>query len=127
MELLNKILKKPEFKKKDKFCNFSLKTYEDSDFESLLSLYNKVFPNFMTEELWDWKNKKNPFGNFYTILMEHNDKIIAAYIVSPKEFFLYGKKYPCVQSMDTMTEKNYCGIILKSTSDRRIQLIVSKR
>jgi len=107
MEILNKILEKEEFKKYDKIKDFEIKFYDNSDKEGLMDLYQSIFPGYMSEELWNWKTNKNPYGRFYTILMKEGDKVIASYSVSPKEFYIFGEKYPCVQSMDTMTDKNY--------------------
>lgn len=109
MELLNKILKKKEFRKYDKIKEYNIKIYEKSDFEDMMELYENVFPGYMSNKLWLWKNIKNPFGKFYTIIMKDNDKIIAAYSVAPKEFNIYGIYYKCVQSLDTMTLENYRG------------------
>ena len=109
MEILDSILEKQEFKKHEKIKEFSIKIYEDSDFEGLMELYESVFPGYMSKDLFLWKNNKNPFGNFITLLMKDNNKIISAYNMEPKEFYLYGKKVPCLQSLDTMTDSNYQG------------------
>jgi len=109
MEIINQLLERKQFKKYDKIKNFDIGIYHNSDFNALLRLYNSVFPGYMSIDLWKWKNTSNPFGDFYTILMKEKESIIAAYSVAPKIFYIFGKKYPCVQSMDTMTEKEYRG------------------
>ena len=110
MEILKKILENKNFKKSLKFQNFTLKVYEDSDFEGVLRLYNRVFPGYMSQELWLWKNVKNPYGAYYTILMKDKEKVISSYSVAPKIFSINGKSYPCVLSLDTMTDANYRGL-----------------
>lgn len=110
MDLLNTILKKNKDLISSKLKNFTIKLYKDSEFENLMRLYESVFPKYMSKELWEWKNDKNPFGNFYTILMKDHEEIIAAYSVSPKEFYIYGFKFPCVLSLDTMTNHQYQGL-----------------
>lgn len=110
MNLLNQILNRRSFKKPLKFEEFIINLYDKEYFDDLFALFEQVFPGYMTEKLWNWKNIKNPFGNYLTIIMKHNEKLIASYSVSPKEFIINGKKVNCVQSMDTMTDKNYRGL-----------------
>lgn len=43
MDLLNEILKKTKFKKKNDIKDFSFKTYEESDYKGLLNLFDNVF------------------------------------------------------------------------------------
>ena len=107
MNILGKILEKKEFSIPQKIEGFIIKFYEESDFKELMNLYEIVFPGFMSKELWLWKNMKNPFGPFITIVIKDREKIIAAYSVSPREFFIKGKVIPCVLSLDTMTHPNY--------------------
>jgi len=109
MNLLNEILKKREYQPFGKIKDFSFKTYEESDYYALMNLFENVFPGYMSKDLWLWKNKNNPFGNLYTLLMKDGDNLISYYSIAPKEFYIYGTKYPCVQSMDTMTDLNYRG------------------
>lgn len=109
MDLLNKILEK-DFQKSKKIEKYDITLFNRKYTQNLLKLYEKVFPDYMTEKLWEWKNIKNPFGNYLTITMKHKDKLIASYSVSPKEFLINGEKINCVQSMDTMTDKNYRGL-----------------
>lgn len=109
MEILSEILENDIFKKHKKIKKFSLKVYDKSDFESLMMLYEKVFPGYMSEDLWIWKNITNPNGNFYTILMKDKDKVISAYSVAPKKFSINCIIFPCVLSMDTMTDEDYRG------------------
>jgi len=110
MEILNKILERKKFKKYEKIKNYSIIVYQDSDFEELMRLYENVFPGYISSNLWLWKNIKNPFGNFYTILMRDKNKIIGAYSNAPKDFYIYGTKYSCIQSIDIMTHRQYRGL-----------------
>ncbi len=107
MELLDGILTESKFQKPRKLTKFTVNIYDRDDYDNLMDLYESVFPGYMDENLWNWKSNKNPFGKFLTILMKDGAKIIGAYSVAPKLFFLNGKKSPCVQSMDTMTDENY--------------------
>lgn len=109
MEILNKILERPEFKKHERIKDFSIKIYEDSDFEKLMELYDRVFPSYMSKELFEWKNNMNPFGNFLSLIMLDKDRIISAYNMEPKEFCVNGISVICLQSVDTMTDPNYQG------------------
>jgi len=68
MDLLETILDKKEFKIPEKFKKYTIKKYEDSDYDGLMTLYNQVFPNYMSKKLWEWKNINNPFGNFFIII-----------------------------------------------------------
>ena len=107
--ILNEILKTKEFKKDERIKQFSVEIYKKSDFKELMNLYEKVFPHYKSKELWSWKNEQNPFGKYYTFLMKDKELIIGAYSVAPREFSIYGKQCSCVQSLDTMTDQNYCG------------------
>ncbi|MFX1328201.1 MAG: GNAT family N-acetyltransferase [Promethearchaeota archaeon] len=107
MEILNRILEQNEFKKPEKLKDLSIEIYNDSDFNNLMGLYERVFPGYMSKNLWLWKNNYNPFGKFYTLLMKDKNDIISAYSVAPKIFSIYGKQFSCVQSMDTMTDLKY--------------------
>ena len=110
MELLTEILKDTNFQKPQKLTKFAINIYTKDDHDSLMELYDNVFPGYMNENLWNWKNYKNPFGKFLTMLMKDGSKIIGSYSVAPKFFFLNGIKHKCVQSMDTMTDENYRGL-----------------
>lgn len=110
MNLLNQILNRTKFKIPLKFKDFEINIYNEKDFKDLLVLYDRVFPSYLIEDLWNWKNFKNHFRNYITIIMKHKDDLIAAYSVVPKQFIVNGKKINCVKSMDTMTDKNYRGL-----------------
>jgi len=103
LEILDKI-KKPE-----KLKDYSVKTYQDSDYFNLIELYNIVFPNLKLNNFIKWKNKKNPFGigDEYTFLLKDKSILVAQYTVVPKIFYIYGKKVPCIQSTGTMTHPEY--------------------
>ncbi len=109
MEIVNKILNKKEFKKPKKIRNFTIKIYEPLEHENLMSLYETLFPGYMTDDLWQWKSIKNPFGTYYTFLLKDHEKIIAAYSVAPKRFYIKGLEIDCIQSLDTMTDPKYQG------------------
>lgn len=110
MGILEKILEKEEFKKPKNLRSFTIKTYENSDFDDFMNLYDKVFPGYMSNDLWRWKSVNNPYGMYYTILVRDKDKIISAYSVVPKKFSIYGNIFSCVLSMDTMTHSDYRGL-----------------
>lgn len=112
MNFISEIIKENEFKIPEKLKNFSIKTYQDSDFDNLIELYNTVFPDLKPKDLIHWKNKKNPFGigDKFTFLIKDRSKIIGQYTVVPKHFYLYGNRYLCVHSMGTMTHPNYWGM-----------------
>lgn len=112
MDFLQEILKSKEFKPYDKIKKFEVITYKDFYHKGLLKLYKIVFPNLITTNLINWKNKKNPFGNAdsFTFLMVNNSEIIAQYATIPKEFYIKGKKFDCIQSVGTMTHPDYRGL-----------------
>lgn len=110
MEILNKILEEKQFKKYEKIKQFSIHTYEDANFDSLMNLYERVFPGYMSNNLWLWKNINNPCGHYNTILMKDNDKIISAFSEAPREFCINRKTYSCVQGQDIMTDPDYRGL-----------------
>ncbi|MHA1326900.1 MAG: GNAT family N-acetyltransferase [Promethearchaeota archaeon] len=110
MELLKKILNKKEFRNSPILKSYTVKKYDNSDFRDLMVLYEKVFPQYMSKDLWLWKFKQNPFGEFFTFLIKDKNKVISAYNVIAKEFNLYGVKIYCVQSLDTMTDPDYRGL-----------------
>lgn len=114
MEILEKILINKEFKQPEKIRSFEIKLYEKSDYQDLMDLYNLVFPGYMSEKLWNWKYMNNPHGKNYTILIKDNVKVISAYSVAKKTFSIIGDLYPCVQSMDTMTNLDYRGLGLST-------------
>lgn len=126
MNLINEILKKINYRKRNELKDSNIKIYDDSDFTNLLHLYQSVFPGYMSKELWNWKNEKNCYGNYITILMYNHEELIASYSVSPKEFFYLGKKLPCVQSMDTMTLKKFWGLGI-STNLAKIAYELAKK
>ena len=110
MEVLNTILKKNGFQKPDRIKHFTLKIYDDSDFKDLFSLFDRVFPGYMSKELFYWKDKQSPFGKKIILLLYDKDKLISAYNMEPKEFFVNGEKVACIQSLDTMTDAKYRGL-----------------
>lgn len=108
MQKIFDVLKNKKVPKK--FEKYQIKLYEDSDHNQLIELYQKVFPGYISRDLWEWKNLKNPFGNFITIIIKNRGEIIASYTVAPKIFYINGKKCKSVQSMDTMTREGYRGL-----------------
>jgi len=114
MSLLNKKLNRGEFKKPLEFKEFEIKIYTKKDFNHLMALYERVFPGYMSEKLWNWKNINYPFGNYITIIIKHKKKVIASYSCAPQVFLINEKKYNCIQSMDLMTDKDYRGLGLST-------------
>ena len=94
MKLLDKILETRAYPKPKNVNGYTIELFTDSDFKQLMNLYEKVFPGYMSIELWKWKNNLNPSGKYITLLMKIKNEIIAAYSVSPKEFSINGNKKP---------------------------------
>ena len=109
MHLLEEILSEDKFRPYDKIKDYQISLYTEDDYESLMDLFDHTFPGYMSDELWIWKNNKNPFGKLITVLLKDNDNVIASYSVSPKEFLIHGDPISCVQSLDTMTLSAYRG------------------
>ncbi|MBN1800207.1 MAG: GNAT family N-acetyltransferase [Candidatus Lokiarchaeota archaeon] len=109
-ELLDKIIAQEGFNKPKKIQHYDIKFYDNSDFQDLMHLYHRVFPGFMSEKLWYWKNIHNPSGQFITVLLKDEKRVVAAYSVAPRRFYINKKSFFCVQSMDTMTDEDYRGL-----------------
>ncbi len=68
----------------------------------------------MSDKLWAWKYITNPHGKSYTFLIKDKEEVISAYSVAQKSFSIFGDLYPCVQSMDTMTDLDFRGLGLST-------------
>ncbi|MHA1337358.1 MAG: GNAT family N-acetyltransferase [Promethearchaeota archaeon] len=118
MKKIIKLMKKKRhllYKIPENLKNFQFKICLNKDLIQLLELYDLVFPSYMIKKLWDWKNLENPFGNFITVLLKDKNNLIGAYSVSPRFFYINGKKVPCVLSLDTMTHPQYRGMGISTT------------
>ena len=65
-----------------------------------------------SKELIIYQYFDNPCGEAYidVAVDKDNGKLAEQYIVIPTEFYVGGKKCPCVLSMNTLTDKEYRGL-----------------
>lgn len=63
----------------------------------------------MTEEFWEWRFEKNPFGKILIQLGFMDERLVANYLLHPVNLRFEAKSYNALYSMTTMTDPEYAG------------------
>jgi len=86
-----------------------MENYQPKYKNQILQLFEKTFNSKMTEEFWEWRFEKNPFGRTLIKLGFVNQHIVANYLLHSTDLRFQGKSYQALYSMTTMTDPEYSG------------------
>jgi len=106
---IKEIIKRKKFKRYKVLEKYEFDIYKKEDFQDLMRLYERCFPGYMTEKLWDWKNVNCPFGEYLTHIIKDKEKIVSAYSNSFRIICINGKEYIGAITLDIMTDPDYRG------------------
>jgi hypothetical protein len=84
---------------------FTVRAYRDGDEKAILDLFARSFPHApRTHEHFDWKYRRNPFGNERISLAFDGDHLVGHYAGYPVRLYDHGETYLAHQIGDTMTD-----------------------
>jgi hypothetical protein len=86
-----------------------IKKFQENDKSKVLELFEKVFHKKMTEQFWNWRFGKNPFGKPFVRLAFIEKNLVANYLLHPVILEINNCKKKCLFSMTTMIDSNYSG------------------
>lgn len=86
-----------------------IKAYENGNEYQIKMLFEKVFKQPYSLDLWQWRFEENPYGNRKIMLMWDNDLLVGQYAVSPVNMVIKGENIKTALSLATMTHPEYEG------------------
>jgi predicted acetyltransferase len=89
--------------------NISIVDYAPHFKPHILNLFKKTFQKEMSEEFWNWRFEKNPYGNPIIKLTFLNEKLVGNYLLHPVRMEWNKKSIRSLFSMTTMTDPDFSG------------------
>lgn len=86
-----------------------IKLYESGNESQIKILFEKVFKQPYSLDLWRWRFEKNPFGKRKIMLMWDKEELVGQYAVSPVSMNFSGVNINTALSLATMTHPDYEG------------------
>ncbi len=93
-----------------------IRSYQTTDAEKLIRLYNRVFDRKIDREYWKWKTEKNPAGPVSAKVAVLNDEIVGQYAALPVKLKIGDHIMTCCQVVDSLVAPEY----RKSLSKNRL-------
>ncbi|MCG9881754.1 MAG: GNAT family N-acetyltransferase, partial [Bacteroidia bacterium] len=86
-----------------------IRDYKVGDEFQIKELFELVFRQSYSVELWRWRFEQNPAGQRKIKLMWDNDKLIGQYAVSPVDMLINNNLHKAALSLGTMTHPEFEG------------------
>jgi len=77
--------------------------------KDIINLFKKTFQKEISQQYWEWRFEKNPFGTPIIKLALYENKIIGNYLVHPLKLDIGKETIPILYSMTTMVDPEFWG------------------
>ena len=83
---------------------FTIRSYRPGDEGAILELFGRCFHQPRSREHFDWKYRRNPYGNEHISLAFDGDRLVGHYAGYPVSFWMEERELVAHQIGDTMTD-----------------------
>ncbi len=83
--------------------------YKPTYKNKILSLFKKTFQREMSEDFWNWRFEKSPYGKPIIRLAFMGERLVAFYLLQPIELLIGSIPTKALFSMTTMTDPEFAG------------------